>query len=388
MLECLLYGEVNLLCITMLSIMIYKVMRVGADVSVKKKTFVLSMLFALPVNILDILWEIGFTKTLPVPPVAMHFINTFYFLSMSGMGVCFFLFSDVVQGRRTWRDPTFWLFASMPILLLTTLSVASFFDGCLMSFDADGNYCRGPLFYLQHILSFGYVAIASVKNLVGMISRRTYAQKEGYGILFSFVVPPAVCIVLQCFFQWVPILSVAPTISFLLIYTSSLQSQLSLDPLTGIYNRRQILLALSDRMHNVPKNRELYFFFLDINAFKTINDTYGHYAGDRILQRVADALQSVCAETKGICGRYGGDEFAYMQDFRNEQEAEQMAALLARRIRERCADDDRIAAPAVTVSIGWARYDREKDDLPALIARADQRMYARKAQTKRRATDG
>ena len=192
MLECLLYGEVNLLCITMLSIMIYKVMRVGADASVKKKTFVLSMLFALLLNILDILWEIGFTKVLPVPPVAMHFINTFYFLPMSGRGLCFFLFSDVVQGRRTWRAPTFWLFASMPILLLTTLSVASFFDGCLMSFDADGNHCRGPLFYLQHILSFGYVAIASVKNLVGMISRRTYAQKEDYGILFSFVVPPAV----------------------------------------------------------------------------------------------------------------------------------------------------------------------------------------------------
>ena len=314
--ECLLYVEINVLCITMLAIMAWKVLRVGVEASVKSRTFVLSIFFALLMNVFDILWELGLTSVLSFPPVVMHIVNTLYFLAAAGMSLCFYLFCDSVQGRTIYhRGAAFWSWALLPILLLFVLSVVSCFnDAFFLYFDADGNYCRGPLFYLQHALSFGYVVVASVKNFVGTVSRRTFAQKDEFGILFSFVVPPILCGVLQCIFQRLPVLTAAPAISFLLIYTSSLQSQLSLDPLTGIYNRRQILLALSDRMHNLPKNRDLYFLFLDVDAFKSINDTYGHYDGDRILQRVASALQSVCAETKGLCCRYGGDEFAVIQE--------------------------------------------------------------------------
>ena len=83
------------------------------------------------------------------------------------------------------------------------------------------------------------------------------------------------------------------------------------DYLTGLYNRRGFLRELERRLQ-LPESRDrvLTLFAMDMDRLKTINDVYGHQEGDRAIQAFAQALEQV-TEGRGICARFGGDEFAF-----------------------------------------------------------------------------
>ncbi len=87
--------------------------------------------------------------------------------------------------------------------------------------------------------------------------------------------------------------------------------QASIDPLTGVYNRRAFWKLCQGPLGTNPENRQLGIFVVDLDGFKQINDEYGHSAGDFVLQLVASRLRQVLSE-KDIVGRLGGDEFAVL----------------------------------------------------------------------------
>ena len=89
--------------------------------------------------------------------------------------------------------------------------------------------------------------------------------------------------------QNIPVLSVGIVISYLLAYINLLERLISLDPLTGISNRREFLQRLEDDIKSLKANEDLYFLFIDIDSFKNINDTEGHNEGDRVLKEIAAA---------------------------------------------------------------------------------------------------
>lgn len=296
------------------------------------------------------------------------------------MGTAAFLwlcFSEIYRKVRLTKNKPLFALVILPLAALYVLCIVCPFTGWFFYFNEAGEYVRGPVFYLQYVLSYGYVIAASVINLIGTISKKTFAQKQDYAVMLSFALPPIVCAILQFFFQDLPIMSVSPTLSFLLIYTSSLQSQICLDPLTGINNRRKLLMELSERIKKLSDGKDLYFLFLDIDSFKSINDAHGHFEGDRTLQLIGDALSEVYAETGGVCARYGGDEFAILQELDADENVDELCEKVHERIKK-----IHLAGTydyPVSVSIGHSKY-HGNDDIQSLIARADKRMYRNKAE--------
>jgi two-component system, cell cycle response regulator len=145
------------------------------------------------------------------------------------------------------------------------------------------------------------------------------------------------------------------------------------DPLTGLGNRRQLMedlkLACSLGKANEPWQLVLY----DLNGFKRYNDTYGHPAGDALLARLSDKLSAVVA-THGTAYRMGGDEFCVL-------------------IRATSAEDPLVSSSVAALSesgpgfqIGAAHGEvsipAEGSDSAAVLQLADQRLYARKDQTR------
>ncbi len=295
------------------------------------------------------------------------------------MGTAAFLwlcFSEIYRKVRLTKNKFLFALVIAPLAALYVLCVVAPFTGWFFYFDEAGEYVRGPIFYLQYILGYGYVIAASVINLIGAISRKTFAQQQDYAVMLSFAIPPIVCAILQFFLQDLPIMSASPTVSFLLIYTSSLQSQVCLDPLTGINNRRKLLMELSERIKKLSDGKDLYFLFIDVDSFKTINDAHGHFEGDRTLQLIGDALSEVCSETGGVCARYGGDEFVVLQELESGDNVDEICD----KVRERI-ESIRVAGTygyPISVSIGHSKYHGD-DDIQSLIARADRRMYRNKA---------
>lgn len=114
----------------------------------------------------------------------------------------------------------------------------------------------------------------------------------------------------------------------------------------------------------------------DIDHFKSVNDRFGHDAGDKVLVAVADVLRQVVGEGETLVARYGGEEFAALMIGMTREQAEHHAE----QIRRACAASEVMvgAAPLrVTISIGFT-FARNEVDLARLMRTADQALYAAK----------
>ena len=156
------------------------------------------------------------------------------------------------------------------------------------------------------------------------------------------------------------------------------------DGLTGLINRQHFLELLEKELMRAKRySNPLSLLMLDIDHFKKLNDTHGHTAGDKGLEKVA----SMCADSLrsiDICGRYGGEEFIVMLPESNIQSALETAGRLRKNIEE-LKIPWKSTELSVTVSIGCAEYDsKRKDTVESLIERADKRLYQAKEEGRNR----
>ncbi|MGH2888351.1 MAG: diguanylate cyclase [Solirubrobacteraceae bacterium] len=158
------------------------------------------------------------------------------------------------------------------------------------------------------------------------------------------------------------------------VLQEELRDQVERDWLTGVYNRRRLAKEL-DRLSRERLALPFSIALLDLDRFKSINDRFGHAAGDQVLVRAAGLLCDVLRETDTVI-RSGGEEFLVLMPHTGAR----AAAACCARISEAIRDErwERIAPGlAVTTSVGLA-CTRERGDLEALIRLADQRLYAAK----------
>jgi len=107
------------------------------------------------------------------------------------------------------------------------------------------------------------------------------------------------------------------------------------DPLTGLMNRRRFATVVKAKLKEaVAQNRNAAFIMLDVDHFKSINDSHGHDAGDGILKQLAEELQSSFRSSDLIC-RWGGEEFLAYVDDADAQTAKTLAARLQARLAKR-----------------------------------------------------
>lgn len=149
------------------------------------------------------------------------------------------------------------------------------------------------------------------------------------------------------------------------------------DPLTGLPNRRLFFDRLEERLRMARRQeRPLALLFLDLDGFKTINDSHGHAVGDEVLRTVAARFSEVVRESDSLA-RVAGDEFTVLlgptaEPLAPEQVASRLIACLAEPLEvqgEACQ---------IGVSIGIALYPADAVEADALLRRADQAMYLAK----------
>lgn len=150
------------------------------------------------------------------------------------------------------------------------------------------------------------------------------------------------------------------------------------DYLTGLANRRMFderlaLVLQQQRRVNTPTA----LVFLDIDCFKKYNDTYGHSAGDAVLQAVATVLLGVVARATDIVARVGGEEFAMLLDGANMEGAQQVAEAARAAVQSLGLPHEQNSPQVVTISLGVVVAG--PDDTPtSLYRRADRALYAAK----------
>jgi diguanylate cyclase (GGDEF)-like protein len=162
----------------------------------------------------------------------------------------------------------------------------------------------------------------------------------------------------------------------------ALRSLSLIDDLTGLYNRRGFA-DLGEQYLKLARRtaRGVTVVFLDLDRFKTINDSLGHHVGDRALMRMADILRDTFRRSD-IVGRLGGDEFAVLA----LEASGESADLLVDRLRDRVREFNQVSREPyqLSVSVGMARHGTDlRVRLEDLLAEADNAMYEEKRKKRR-----
>ncbi|MEM9205747.1 MAG: EAL domain-containing protein [Pseudomonadota bacterium] len=154
------------------------------------------------------------------------------------------------------------------------------------------------------------------------------------------------------------------------------------DTITRLYNRRAFTEIVASSIADARKNdTSLALFIADLDAFKSINDSLGHPAGDALLAELAERLDLIVKQTgdaKGFAARLGGDEFALvLRDIKSEDEANR----IAQKIVERFSEPTRIGGHRVStgVSVGAGRYPCDASTVNELLHAADRALISAKA---------
>jgi len=168
---------------------------------------------------------------------------------------------------------------------------------------------------------------------------------------------------------------------------ATLKRMATTDELTALTNRREALRLLNEMWARATRyERPLACILGDIDHFKSINDAYGHAAGDRVLQEVARALADATRTEERVC-RVGGEEFLILcPDV--DVAAAAAAAERLRRTVERCSVAFKDTTIRLSISLGVAERTAGMVDPDALLQRADQALYEAKRQGRNRVAQG
>ena len=155
------------------------------------------------------------------------------------------------------------------------------------------------------------------------------------------------------------------------------------DLLTGLPNRRAMLLRFDEEVARCKRQGETFGLALfDIDLFKQINDTCGHYVGDTVLKNIAATLER-SKRSEDILGRLGGEEFMVILPHHQREASVRAADRLRQAVEAMRAHED-AATPTATVSAGVAVYPDDGEDWDRLFMAADRRLYRAKDEGRNR----
>ena len=160
----------------------------------------------------------------------------------------------------------------------------------------------------------------------------------------------------------------------------SLAAKALKDPLTGLANRAAFINRLNQLLDQQLAHERFVLLFLDGDRFKSINDTWGHAAGDEVLQSIAARLSGLVTKNDMVA-RLGGDEFAMLITSHTTEDAlQQLTSEIESTIAQKIAISAGVnISTSVTIGYAWSQHG---DSVTSILERADMNMYKHKGITK------
>ena len=362
-----LHIEIDIMCIAIMVITLFKLSAVSLEKATNSRWLTLLVLSMISINAFDILGRLIIIANTSFIVPALYLTNIIYFSSYAFLAYCSLIYVKTLHDKSFAENTKGLLACAIPMFVLITLLLISPFTDFIFTIDSDGVYHRSDLFFLQPLISCAYFLAASVSSFVYAKKNNIFSVKSeliSYSFCTVFII---ICSVLQSLIPDRPVLVVGATLAILIIYINSLELKISLDPLTGIPNRLELMDHLSKTVKELKSDQNLYFMFIDVDSFKEINDSYGHSEGDRILRKLSLVIRSFCKETKSYCARYGGDELVILKVLSVGEDINSVCRKLDEYIIESDID--------IGISVGYAKYSEKDDSIQNLISRADNAMY-------------
>lgn len=267
-----------------------------------------------------------------------------------------------------------YIYYIIPTLINSVLCFIQLFTPILFKFDTNNfnQYIRLPLSWYSFALPLIYIIYATLI----LILNQKRILKRNFIPLIMYMIFPFLGVIIQMLGTNLSTIYIGTAISILIVYLR-IQNDIDLiDYLTGLQNRRHLIKYLNEKLvRNHHDN--LYVIMIDIDNFKTINDTYGHNAGDRALVYISDIFTK-SVKINDFVARYAGDEFVIVVDLLENEKIEDLLDVINYNINlfNDCVEDNF----KLEISYGYTKY-QTNDTVEDLLKRSDIQMYLQK-QTK------
>ena len=379
LLESLLYAEVYVICMIVVGLLLYWSLR--GDTRSTSERWLIRTLGGFLLNFTaNLCFTLFNNRLIPISNTmaAAYFFKTMYFITLdlsvfSWMGYAETeLHSSFAKDKR-WQRIVFGA-AAIPILV----ALVNLWTRHMFYIDEGGAYRRVTMYHFVMLFLFACTMVSGVRLVYHARFESDPNQRGHMRLTASFPLCILAAWLLPFIGEAFPVICVSVMVELLCLYTGTSTRQISMDKLTQVNNRQNLIGFMNYKLRNHEES--LYLLMIDVDEFKPINDTYGHLEGDNALVRVATALKRACAPYKKrpYIARYGGDEFIVMM----EGSGQELNNLQQDIIRQLDAVQPADAPYQLKVSIGSAEHQPGMEP-KELIAAADAGLYeikrARKA---------
>lgn len=366
-----LYLEVDVVCIIIL-ILFTRIIINNERKQYDEKLFSMMSVSLVAVLTLDALWSCIDGISVPFLSNINLFICSLFFVVGNLTCYFWFLYCNFKSAPAVSKVKNHEILYFVPMGLLLFFHILNFKYGFIFYIDENNIYHRGSLHLLQSVIPNLYLAASILLTFFRGLKAKNSDTEKSCFLLSGATLLPIIGGTLQFVLPGYPLLWVSAAISLIFIFINIQNSQVSLDGLTGIYNRRMLNRYIDMKLSDKHRIGKTYLILLDIDGFKQINDTFGHIYGDQALIRVSSILKYVCVKNSDFVARYGGDEFAIV--------CERADRFLLNQLSDEINYEMQIFNTKgkfefeLCVSMGAADFD-DAENQDDLIAAADENLY-------------
>ena len=254
------------------------------------------------------------------------------------------------------------LIIAMILLIINLCGTSIIFD-----ISKQNKYTRGPVNFLLYIIVFIYY----IESIYTVQKAKNDSILVEFFPIYYFIIPCMIGTMIQGFFFGISTIWLCVAIVFIIVYIEIQISISFIDDLSGLYNRKFMNHYLNKLQND--KIKHVYGFLLDINEFKSINDTYGHITGDHALIQFGRILQH-SIDKDSVAIRMGGDEFVVFANLQSDDDALALKKRIEYNIRQFNIKTDEPFH--LYFSIGIAKYNGNSID--SFLSAMDDSMYEAK----------
>lgn len=381
------YVEVNLTAITIASILIFHTARKTSRGESSNVVFYTSLWFLILMCAGDIAALTLDGKSYP----GVHYIvvagNSIFLGAQAILAFIWLVFFQIrLKLIRTFVSRKTFIVA-LPLIVFLGLIIVNTFTGILFTVDANNVYQRADYIFIHWMVEILYVLGAFVQLIYAIARAKNRIQRKEYISYFLYFIPTLVAGGWQIVNFGASTFQLGVAISSMLVFLQIQDVHLVRDELTGLNNRRS-LRNYEEALVSSGEVANLTLFMIDVDSFKSINDTYGHITGDEALVQIAKVLKRALCNMPGnriIIYRYAGDEFLLA----STDISLDVVNMAKRRIQEELdlVNASKVNPFTLGLSIGVASGKcTSTSDFNEILQKADENMYQTKTRKKRKAT--
>ncbi|HUM84890.1 MAG TPA: diguanylate cyclase [Lachnospiraceae bacterium] len=373
----LLYAIVEFYCIIYIGTISHRLTgSIGSEYEVRQlRRMIYSYIGML---VADILWALNMDNIITMPLFLNKVINAID-ISCIVFG-CYFWYrflEDRLMMPSSRSRTIYWL-SMVPMIVAISLDFISIFTGWLFYIDAEGNYQSTDLFWIHTLVNYYYLAVPTVATIHAAIHAKTKDERSEYLTYMLYMIAPLISGFLEDYFPGVPLLALNIFMVIQIMFLMIQNKQVNNDALTGLNNRKRLSQYLRAVAARADAEHPVVLYMIDINHFKSINDTYGHLEGDKALNGFASLLKEFAARHDAFAARYGGDEFCMVMNSL-KTDPEQLIKEFHSFVKSRQSSGQSFVKPyIIQASMGYCIVNEAGRSTDEIIGKADRMLYENK----------